>query len=74
MKDMQRVAFGRHLRRMRERSGLSTYQLATMADIKQITLEHVEQGSFNFPFDIISRLAVCLSGEIRIVINNDNNE
>lgn len=74
MKDMQRVAFGRHLKRMCERSGMSMYQLATMADIKVKTLEHIEQGDFNVPFDILNRLAVCLGGEIRIVINNDNNE
>lgn len=70
MKDAARQEFGRQLARLRRQSMLTVDQLAAMADIKPITLQHIEEGAFNVPFDILNRLAVVLGGELQIVIND----
>lgn len=65
-----RQDLGRQVARLRRQSMLTVEQLAQMADIKPITLQHIEQGAFNVPFDILNRLAVVLGGELQIVIND----
>lgn len=65
-----RQKFGRQVARLRRQSMLTVDQLAAMADIKPVTLKHIEQGAFNVPFDILNRLAVVLGGELQIVIND----
>ena len=65
-----RQKFGQHVARLRRQSMLTVDQLAQMADIKPVTLKHIEQGAFNVPFDILNRLAVVLGGELQIVIND----
>ena len=72
MNDRERQKFGRQVARLRRQSMLTVEQLAQMADIKPVTLQHIEQGSFNVPFDILNRLAVVLGGELQIVINDLN--
>ena len=69
MNDRERQKFGRQVARLRRQSMLTVEQLAQMADIKPVTLQHIEQGTFNVPFDILNRLAVVLGGELQIVIN-----
>ena len=70
MNDRERQKFGRQVARLRRQSVLTVEQLAQMADIKPVTLQHIEQGTFNVPFDILNRLAVVLGGELQIVIND----
>ena len=70
MNDRARQQFGQHVARLRRQSMLSQEQLAELADIKPITLQHIEQGAFNVPFDILNRLAVVMGGELQIVIND----
>jgi transcriptional regulator with XRE-family HTH domain len=70
MKYNARQEFGRQVARLRRQSMLTVEQLAQMADIKPVTLKHIEQGAFNVPFDILNRLAVVLGGELQIVIND----
>jgi hypothetical protein len=40
-----------------------------MAGLKPVTVQHIEEGAFNVPFDILNRIAVVLGGELKIVIN-----
>lgn len=70
MNDRARQEFGRQLARLRRQSMLTVDQLAALADIKPITLQNIEDGAFNVPFDILHRLAVVLGGELQIVIND----
>ena len=70
MNDRERQKFGRQVARLRRQSVLTVEQLAQLADIKPVTLQHIEQGTFNVPFDILNRLAVVLGGELQIVIND----
>lgn len=70
MKDKSRVKFGQMVARLRRQSMLTVEQLAEMADLKPVTVQHVEEGTFNVPFDILNRLAVVLGGELQIVIND----
>lgn len=69
MKDKSRVEFGRQVARLRRQSLLTVEQLASMADLKPITVQHIEEGAFNVPFDVLNRIAVVLGGELKIVIN-----
>lgn len=70
MKDKSRVEFGRQVARLRRQSLLTVEQLARMADLKPITVQHIEEGAFNVPFDVLNRIAVVLGGELKIVIND----
>ena len=70
MKDKSRVEFGRQVARLRRQSMLTVEQLASMADLKPITVQHIEEGAFNVPFDLLNRIAVVLGGELKIVINH----
>ena len=72
MKDKSRVKFGQMVARLRRQSMLTVEQLAEMADLKPVTVKHIEQGAFNFSFDILNRIAVVLGGELKIVINETN--
>ena len=70
MKDKSRVKFGKMVARLRKQQSLTVEQLADMAQLKPITLQNIEEGAFNFPFDILNRIAVVLGGELQIVIND----
>ena len=70
MNDRARQEFGRQLARLCRQSMLTVDQLAAMAQLKPITLQQIEDGAFNVPFDILNRLAVVLGGELQIVIND----
>ena len=70
MKDKSRVKFGKMVARLRKQQSLTVEQLASMADLKPITVQHIEEGAFNVPFDVLNRIAVVMGGELRIVITN----
>jgi transcriptional regulator with XRE-family HTH domain len=72
MKDKSRVKFGQMVAQMRRQSMLTVEQLAEMADLKPVTVKHIEEGAFNVSFDILNRIAVVLGGELKIVINEIN--
>ena len=69
MKDPQRVKFGRQVERLRKQAKWSQAELASAADLREVTVRNIEKGSFNVPFDVMNRIAVVLGGELRIVIN-----
>jgi transcriptional regulator with XRE-family HTH domain len=72
MKDKSRVKFGQMVARLRRQSMLTVEQLAEMAQLKPVTVQHIEEGAFNVPFDVLNRIAVVLGGELQIVINEIN--
>jgi transcriptional regulator with XRE-family HTH domain len=72
MKDKSRVKFGQMVARLRRQSMLTVEQLAEMAQLKPVTVQHIEEGAFNVSFDILNRIAVVLGGELKIVINEIN--
>lgn len=51
---------GIQFKMQRETQGWSVEQVATMADMKQQTVEKIEAGVFNVPIDVLSRLADVL--------------
>ena len=71
MKDKSRVKFGQMVARLRKQQSLTIEQLAKMADLKPITVKHIEDGTFNVPFDVLNRIAVVIDGELKIVIKED---
>lgn len=72
MIDQARAKFGQHVARTRRGQRLTREQLAILADLKPVTVKNMELGLFNFPFDVMNRVAVVLGGEIKIVLNNTN--
>lgn len=71
MKDIQRVRFGSQIARLRKQAGLSQAELAEATSLRECTVRNVEKGAFNVPFDVLSRIATVLGGELRIVITNN---
>ena len=65
-----RTQVGKQLKLARDAQGWTVEQVAVMADVKAATVEKIEAGAFNVPFDILNRLAVVLGGELQIVIND----
>ena len=57
---------GMMLKLARENQGWSAEQVATMADVKPATIEKIEAGAFNVPFDVLSRVADVLGCEMTI--------
>ena len=67
MIDNARKRFGRHVRQVRLSRMLNEQEVAERAGIKLATLQKIEAGKFNIPFDVMSRVAVVLDCEIRMV-------
>ena len=61
-----RVQVGMMLKLARESQGWTAEQVAVMADVKPATVEKIEAGAFNVPFDILSRVADVLGCEMTI--------
>lgn len=61
-----RKRVGARLKQIREEYGWSVEQVATMADIKPVTIEKIEKGVFNVPLDILARVAGVLDSELEI--------
>ena len=59
-----RVQIGKQLNMMREAQGWSVEQVATMADVKPVTIEKIEEGAFNVPFDLLVSVAEVLGAKI----------
>ena len=70
MNDIQRMKFGSQITRLRRQAGLSQAELASATSLKECTVRNVEKGAFNTPFDILTRIATVLGGELKIVINS----
>lgn len=51
------VAFGLHVRRLREQRRLSQQALADMADVSKLTIQRLELAKFSVTLDILISLA-----------------
>ena len=66
VKTESRKRVGQRLRQIREEYGWSVDQVATMADVKPVTIEKIEAGVFNVPLDVLVRVANVLDSELTI--------
>ena len=66
IKTESRKRVGKRLRQIREEYGWSVDQVATMADVKPVTIEKIEAGVFNVPLDVLARVANVLDSELTI--------
>ena len=57
--------FGRNLRNLREKSGLSQEKLAELADLHRTYISGVERGERNISLVNIERLAKALAAPLR---------
>lgn len=65
-----RKKIGEHFREVREAQGWTTEQVALMADIKAATVEKIEDGVFNVPMDVLTRVADVFGYELMIMPRN----
>lgn len=61
-----RKRVGARLKQIREEYGWTIEQVATMADVKPVTIGKIEEGVFNVPLDIFARVAEVLDSELVI--------
>lgn len=67
----QRELFGEQLRQKRIELGWSVEQVAVMAGVKASTVCKVEDGLFNVPIDVVTRIADVLGCQVAIVERKD---
>lgn len=60
------MKIGQQLRAIREEQGWTVEQVATMADVKDKTIEKIEAGVFNVPLDVLAKVADVLGADIMI--------
>lgn len=61
-----RAQIGIQFRMQRESQGWTVEQVATMADVKPVTIEKIEAGAFNVPLDMLTRVADVIGCEVNI--------
>lgn len=59
-----RIVLGNQFRQKRKEQGWSVEQVAEMADVKPKTIEKIEFGAFNVPFDVLARVADVLGCDL----------
>lgn len=52
-----RIKIGKMLKERREREGWTTFQVAKMCDLTELTVRKVEAGVFNVPLDVLAKIA-----------------
>lgn len=63
-----RAQIGIQFRMQRESQGWTVEQVATMADVKPVTIEKIEAGAFNVPLDLLTRVADVLGCKVNITM------
>lgn len=64
IRTIHRIRLGNQLREMREEQGWTVAQVATMADLKEKTIEKIEDGVFNVPLDVLAKVADVLGADL----------
>lgn len=70
IKTLHRMKIGKQLRAIREEQGWTVEQVATMADVKDKTIEKIEAGVFNVPLDVLVKVADVLGADIIFKVSN----
>ena len=63
---IERKRIGTQFREQREQQGWTIEQVATMAGLKPATIRKMEDGMFNYPLDVMTKVAEVLGCEITI--------
>lgn len=63
-----RVQIGIQFKMQRINQGWTVEQVATMADVKPVTIEKIEAGAFNVPLDLLTRVADVLGCKVNIMM------
>ncbi|QNP52061.1 helix-turn-helix domain-containing protein [Hymenobacter qilianensis] len=63
------VAFGLHLRTLREQRGWSQQELADLADISKPTVYRIETARYSATLDVLASLAQALNLPLRELVN-----
>lgn len=61
-----RIELGIQYQALREEQGWSVEQVATMADVKPITIKKIEKGVFNVPLDVLAKVAEVFGADLTI--------
>ena len=67
-----RIELGIQYQALREEQGWTIEQVATMADVKPITIKKIEKGVFNVPLDVLAKVADVLGCDLVIRAKRDD--
>lgn len=71
VKTESRKRIGAQLRQKREEQGWTIEQVATMVDVKPVTIEKIEAGVFNVPLDVLAKVADVFGCELSIKVRKE---
>ena len=66
-KSLYRVIFGRELKKARESSGVSLEELSKRTNLKEHSLEKIEEGRWDFDTTVMGNILFALGKTIKIV-------
>ena len=67
---LHRVMLGERIKELREKAGLTTYDIETMTGIRAKNLENIEQGRFDATIDILGNIGEALGCHVDFMPNN----
>ena len=62
-----RVRIGNRIKELRQKRGVSTYQLAEMTGLKQPNIARIESGRYSTGIDVLSKIASALGCDLDFV-------
>ena len=71
VKTESRKRIGAQLRCKREEQGWTIEQVATMVNVKPVTIEKIEAGVFNVPLDVLAKVADVFGCELSIKVRKE---
>ena len=67
METNERIRIGNRIKELRQKRGISTYQLAELTGLKQPNIARIESGKYSTGVDILSKIAAALSCDLDFI-------
>ena len=67
-----RIELGKQFKRKREEQGWTELQVAMFADVKERTIQKIENGVFNVPLDVLAKVVDVLGCDLVIRAKRDD--
>ena len=63
----ERIRIGNRIKELRQKRGISTYQLAELTGLKQPNITRIESGRYSTGVDILSKIAAALGCDLDFI-------
>jgi len=63
----ERIKIGNRIKELRQKRGISTYQLAELTGLKQPNIARIESGKYSTGVDILSKIAAALACDLDFI-------